>query len=64
LKKNSIAVVKQMLETEEISKELLEDLKNDERKGIQTLIERYEKKEQKKRQQLERYQQMLWPARL
>lgn len=59
MKKNSIAVVKQMLETEEISKELLEDLKNDERKGIQTLIERYEKKEQKKRQQLERYQQML-----
>lgn len=46
MEKKSIAVLKQLFEREMINDEWLEELKADERKGVQQLIKNYERKKQ------------------
>lgn len=47
MKGNSIAVIKQIFENEEITEEILNELRKDERKGVKQLIIRYEKLKEK-----------------
>lgn len=44
MKKESISTIKQMLLTESLNKQAINELKNDERKGVQKLIKVYENK--------------------
>ncbi|WP_379597039.1 ribonuclease HII [Oceanobacillus luteolus] len=55
----SIAVIRQMFEHNEITEELIEQLKRDERKGVQVLLHKYEKEKLKKEQQLANFEEML-----
>jgi len=47
--KQSIAVIKQLLKSEELNEETLSELKMDERKGVQALLKSYENQRRKER---------------
>ncbi|RYG73889.1 ribonuclease HII [Lentibacillus lipolyticus] len=49
MEKQSISVLKQLLEADELNEAYIKDLKTDERKGVQQLIERYERKKLKEK---------------
>lgn len=49
MNKQSISVIKQLFEEKKIDALILEELKNDTRKGVQTLINRYEKQQEKQK---------------
>ncbi|MFD1038004.1 ribonuclease HII [Virgibacillus byunsanensis] len=54
----SIAILKQLFQEDEINEDLLVDLKNDERKGVQALIKSYENKKLKEKAQENNYLEM------
>src|SRR5699024_7000011 len=58
MKQLSIAAIKQQLLEQEMSQEFLEQLKRDERKGVQALLRTYERKQQKLALQKNAFQQM------
>lgn len=54
-----ISVIKQMFVDGEINEKLIGQLKNDRRKGVQALLQQYEKRKQKEKQQLANFKMML-----
>lgn len=49
MNKQAISVIKQLFEDKKIDELILDELKNDTRKGVQTLIKRYEKQQEKQK---------------
>ncbi|WP_164669012.1 ribonuclease HII [Virgibacillus doumboii] len=49
MEKQSIAVIKQLFESEKLDETYIKELKSDERKGVQKLIEQYERKKLKEK---------------
>ncbi|WP_077326161.1 ribonuclease HII [Virgibacillus siamensis] len=60
MEQKSIAVIKQLLESDNITDTFINELRTDERKGIKKLIERYERKKQKELELEDRYKRMCW----
>src|SRR5690625_1275993 len=55
MKKKTIATIKKLLETDEVDEQLLASLKQDERKGVQKLVQSYENKRKKQALLVEKY---------
>lgn len=60
MEQKSIAVIKQLLESDDVTDTFINELRTDERKGIQKLIERYEKKKLKDEEMEQNYTRMCW----
>ncbi|GAA0612395.1 ribonuclease HII [Virgibacillus siamensis] len=60
MKKESIAVIKQLLESDNVTGTLVNELRTDERKGVQQLIERYDKKKLNEHELEQQYTRMCW----
>lgn len=58
MREKSIAVIKQLFENEEITEGIFEQLKRDDRKGVQALIRKYERMQEKEAQQLIAFKEM------
>jgi ribonuclease HII len=58
MKHYTISVIKQMFENNEITEDILKNLRLDERKGVQSLIHQYERKKESERQQVLKYKEM------
>jgi len=58
MEKQSIAELKQLFQTADLSKEFIIDLKKDERKGVQKLIQTYEKQKKKLKEQEQKFIEM------
>lgn len=58
MRNKSIAVIKQLFKQKEISETMIEELKQDERKGVQRLIRSYEKNKEKEKQLYLHYKKM------
>lgn len=60
MEKKSIKELKQLFDKGEISDELLEVLRSDERKGVQSLLQTYERKQQRQEQLEQKFLEMTW----
>jgi len=58
MKSKTISEIKKLFEQEEITEEIIQDLKNDERKGVQAILKRYKKQKQKDEQLKEQFMKM------
>lgn len=59
MKNKSISVIRQIVENGEVTEEDMEQLRKDERKGVQNILLKYERKQQKQAEQIANYQSML-----
>ncbi|WP_174613280.1 ribonuclease HII [Virgibacillus ihumii] len=60
MKQKSIAVIKQLLESDDVTDTFVNELRTDERKGIQKLIDRYEKRKLQELELEQKYRRMCW----
>ncbi len=58
MKSKSIAILRQMLKDDKLKDEDIEELKTDERKGVQQLVRSYEKKKREEEAKKERFNQL------
>lgn len=55
----TIAKIRELMQNDQLSERAIEDLRQDERKGVQQIIRSYDRFQQKKREQKEKFDQML-----
>lgn len=58
MKKQSITVIRQQIKNNEITDEMIQELKADERKGVQQLLKSYEKQKAKEKQLADQFVEM------
>ncbi|MEI3597103.1 MULTISPECIES: ribonuclease HII [unclassified Oceanobacillus] len=60
MREKSIAVIRQLFENGEITEEIVEQLKQDDRKGVQALVRKHAKLQEKKQQQIIAFREMCY----